>query len=345
MGIRAARLRRIKHRVLRDAIEENLETIRGVPPRSVRKGYRIFAIWIPRVVLVLLPLTILGSSYLISKETIPTAARGATTSGVRRVAGFALPAAPSGRSLPATFPAPQPIDSAVFPLAVHRVVLDAGHGGSDPGTLGAFQLSEKDVTLDIERRLEALLTRDGFEVLLTREADHTVPLKERARLANASRSDIFVSIHVNSMRNPDSRGIETYYLGPTKDPILEKLAAAENQSSGYSLADYRALLDRVYADARQEESRALAENVQHELYQNLGTLAGGLENWGVRRAPFIVLVATDMPAILAEVSCLSNPRDAELLRNEAYRQKIAEALDRGIRSYASAHEAPVKKGT
>lgn len=343
MGLRAGRLRRIKHRVLRDAIEENLDTIRGTPPRSVRRGYRLLAIWSRRTALVILPLTILGSSYVISKETAPASAN-VTSRTVRPISRFAFPSEPVQRRLPPTFPAPQPIDSNVFPLAVRRVVLDAGHGGNDPGTLGAFQLYEKHVTLDIERRLEALLARDGFEVVVTRTGDHTVPLKERARMANESRGDIFVSIHVNSMRNPNSRGVETYYLGPTKDPVLERLAAAENQSSGYSLSDYRALLDRVYADARREESRTLAEVVQRELHQGLGTLAGGLENWGVRRAPFIVLVATDMPAILAEVSCLSNPKDAELLRNEGYRQKIAEALYRGIRSYATAHETPGKKG-
>lgn len=343
MGLRAARLRRIKHRVLRDAIEENLDTIRGAPPKSVRRGRRILAVWSRRAALVILPLTILGSSYVISKEAAPASAN-VTTQTVRRVSGFALPVEPIERALPATFPAPQAINPTVFPLAVRRVVVDAGHGGNDPGTSGPFLLYEKDVTLDIGRRLEALLAREGFEVLVTRSGDSSVPLKERARIANASRSDIFVSIHVNSMRNPNSRGVETYYLGPTKDPVLEKLAAAENQSSGYSLADYRALLDRVYADARQEESRALAESVQRELYQDLGPLAGGLENWGVRRAPFIVLVATDMPAILAEVSCLSNPQDAEMLRNQAYRQKIAESLYRGIRSYATAHESPAKKG-
>src|SRR5438270_11351151 len=120
-----------------------------------------------------------------------------------------------------------------LPLSVHRVVIDAGHGGNDPGTTSLALLSEKDVTLDVARRLAALLQKDGFEVITTRTDDRLIPLRERARLANQSDSDIFVSIHVNSIEQHTSEhGVQTYYLGPTKDPARPKLAADENRVSG-----------------------------------------------------------------------------------------------------------------
>jgi N-acetylmuramoyl-L-alanine amidase len=229
----------------------------------------------------------------------------------------------------------EPVKAAAFPLAVRRVVLDAGHGGKDAGAQSATNLIEKDVTLDIEKRLRDLLQRNGFEVVVTRSDDRLIPLRERAKLANDSQGDIFVSIHVNSLRShQSSHGIETYYLGPTKDPVLTQLAAEENVASGYSIADLRNLLDRVYADVRRDESKRLAADVQQQLFTNLQTIDRGVENWGVKRAPFVVLVATDMPAILAEVGCLSNAPEAAMLREPAYRQHIAEALFRGINEYA-----------
>ncbi|HKR65448.1 MAG TPA: N-acetylmuramoyl-L-alanine amidase, partial [Thermoanaerobaculia bacterium] len=181
------------------------------------------------------------------------------------------------------------------------------------------------------------------DVVVTRDADRTIALRDRATLANDSKSDIFVSIHVNAIvKHVESRGIETYYLGATSDPALTQLAAAENSVSGYSLGDMRKLLDGVYADARRDESRDLAAAVQKRLFTSLSKTDPGLENWGVKRAPFLVLVATDMPAILAEVGCLSNEKEAAMLRNPEYRQKVADALHDGIRAYAGASE---KKGS
>ena len=213
----------------------------------------------------------------------------------------------------------EPVSASAFPLSVRRVVLDAGHGGTDPGASSISNVSEKEITLDIEKRLSTLLRQNGFEVVATRDNDRLIPLRERARLANGSHSDIFVSIHVNSIPHPNNHGVETYYLGPTNDPTLTQLAATENLTSGYALADLRKLLDGVYADVRRDESQRLATAVQHQLFSGLRGVDPGLENWGVKRAPFIVLVATEMPAILAEVGCLSNEREAEMLRSGAYR--------------------------
>jgi N-acetylmuramoyl-L-alanine amidase len=228
----------------------------------------------------------------------------------------------------------EPVSAAAFPLSVRRVILDAGHGGSDPGTT-ASDLAEKTITLDIQSRLRALLEAKGFDVVVTRADDRLIPLRERARLANSSYGDIFVSIHVNSLvSHTNAHGVETYYLGPTNDPSLTRLAAAENDISGYSIADLRKLLERVYADVRRDQSHRLATVVQHQLYANLRAVDPGLENWGTKRAPFIVLVATDMPAVLAEVGCLSNEREAAMLRRTEYRQQIAQALFDGIHAYA-----------
>jgi N-acetylmuramoyl-L-alanine amidase len=323
----AAKVQRVKRRVLKEAVAENLEVIRGLPPRSVRPARRVARIWLRRAPLLLVPVTLAASTYLVSNT--PSAAP------VTTVASVVAPRAPEARS---SEPGLERITSAAFPLAVRRVVLDAGHGGSDPGATAA-SVTEKAITLDIGKRLRALLERNGFEVLITRSDDRTIALKDRARLANESGSDIFVSIHVNAiLEHTASRGVETYYLGPTSDERLTQLAAAENRVSGYSLGDMRKLLDGVYADARRDESHELARAVQHELYTTLRKADPGLENWGVKRAPFIVLVATDMPAVLAEVGCLSNETEAALLGQPEYRQKIAEALFAGIRAYASAND-------
>jgi N-acetylmuramoyl-L-alanine amidase len=247
---------------------------------------------------------------------------------------------------------PGPIDAAVFPLAVRKIAIDAGHGGKSVGTrMSPLGLVEKDVTLDVAERLRKLLEADHFQVVMTRERDEEVPLEKRGELANAGGADIFVSIHVNWIENRKARGVETYFLGPTEDPVLTRLAADENRESGYSLADMRRLLDRIYADVRHEKSRKLAETVEASLFGSLRKANPQLEDRGVKAAPFIVLLSTEMPAILAEVSCLSNEEEAQLLAKPLYRQYIAEALAAGVRSYADSVEGKPestqisKKGT
>lgn len=336
-------MHRVKRQVLRQAVAENLDTIRGLPPRHLRPARRMVRLFLRRAPLFIIPLMLAGFAFL-SNTGGPAAAKMtsprpvASTRSVRRASAVALAPALLTDSL-------ETVSASAFPLSVHRVVLDAGHGGTDPGASSASNVSEKDITLDIEQRLGAMLRKNGFEVVVTRGDDRLIPLRERAHLANGSGADIFVSIHVNSIPHPNSHGVETYYLGPTNDPSLTQLAAAENLTSGYALADLRKLLDRVYADVRRDESHRLATVVQNQLFSGLRGVDPGLENWGVKRAPFIVLVATEMPAILAEVGCLSNDREAEMLRSGAYREQIAQALFHGIHAYASANDAPQKKGT
>lgn len=332
--MRADRRARVRRRVLGEAIAENIDTMRGVPPRPLRRRKRWLEAFLRRAPLLLVPLTLAASTYWVGQE-VPSA------QPIVR-AKIELVARPVER--PETEGPVQRVAVSAFPLSVRRVVLDPGHGGTDPGAT-ALDVREKEVTLDIGRRLQRVLEQNGFEVVVTRPDDRTIALRERARLANDSRGDVFVSIHVNTIiKHTQSHGVETYYLGPTNDPKLTELAAAENSGSGYSLADLRKLLDGIYADARRDESRELADTVQKHLYTRLRASDPGLEDWGVKRAPFVVLVTTDMPAILAEVGCISNQREASMLGRAEYRQRIAEALFDGIHAYASAHEASQKKG-
>lgn len=228
---------------------------------------------------------------------------------------------------------PEAVDVSVFPLPVERIVLDPGHGGSSPGT-AAGGLTEKALALDIAYRLRNLLD-DRYRVAMTREADMNVALDRRTLIANRAGADVFVSIHVNWLPANRACGVETYYLGPTDDPELSALAERENsEAQGYSLGDLRRLLDGVYAQHRQDDSRALATAIQESLYGRLRAENPDLRNRGVKSAPFVVLIGAEMPAVLAEVSCLSDAREMERLRDESYLQSIAEALDAGIQSYA-----------
>jgi N-acetylmuramoyl-L-alanine amidase len=291
------------------------------------------------VVVTLLCAGLFGSSWVVwARYAAP-----APAARLARSSPSSQPASPAAASTPLR-PGPA-VDASVFPVAVRRVALDPGHGGDNTGTHAPLGLIEKELTLEIAGRLERRLEREGFQVMMTRHSDQAVPLDRRAALANAAGADIFVSIHLNWIENRGSRGVETYYLGPTNDPYLTQLAAAENRDSGHSLADVRRLLDRIYAGVRQDNSRKLAESVQASLFRSLGRENPALEDRGVKAAPFIVLLDTEMPAILAEVSCLSNDEEARLLSKPLYRQSIAEALAAGIRVYADAVAgAPGAKG-
>lgn len=228
----------------------------------------------------------------------------------------------------------QPIERGVIPLAVRRIAIDPGHGGRDSGTLlPQYGLLEKEITWDIAVRLRELLIAE-FDVVMTRNGDETVALKDRTEIANSSNADLFVSVHVNWLPDREARGFETYFAGSTVDPFLKELAAAENRDSGFSVADTRRLLDGIYSGVRLEESRRVADWVSQSLFDTLQQRNPDVIDRGVMRAPFVVLVATDMPAVLAEVACISNNREARMLGFSWYRQSIAEALYAGIKGYA-----------
>ncbi len=344
------RIDRTKRRILQQAVQENLATLRGSPPaglvraRSRWNGALLAAspLLVPGVLVIM---ALVWASTVGDSAAPPTGRlRGATTQ-LRHASPQEVEQEPEQPSRPPLqslavappdlrLPHPALLDPATLALGIRRVVLDPGHGGDDLGTTGPMGLVEKDLTLDIALRTAEILGAKGFEVLFTRQEDTALPLNRRAEVANALGGDVLVSIHVNWIPNRQVRGVETYWLGPTDDPFIKELAAAENRSSGYSLADFRRLLEGIYADVRKDESRRLAEAVQTEMYKSLARINPTLQDRGVKTAPFLVLVATEMPAILAEVSCLSNDEEARLLATGKYRRRIAEALAAGIVAYA-----------
>ncbi len=317
----------LKTRLLREAVEDNVATISGQLPKPLRRGRRLVALWGPRAAAMLLLLGLIGALRLVPG----IGAAGATA----RPSGSRHSGAPvAGGGAPVTsFSKPQRLTMSALALGVRRVVVDAGHGGTNLGTSGAKGLHEKDVTVDIAERLRKRLTAEGITVLMTRGGDETVSLQDRSDMANKGHGDLFLSIHVNSLKPKDSRGVETYYLGASSTPAIDALAADENRDSGYSLADMRTLVDMIYMDARKDESKRLAESVQRALLRDLRRVNPAIEDRGVKTAPFVVLVGTRMPAILAEVSCLSNDDEAELLSGSGYRQSIADALFDGVHAY------------
>jgi N-acetylmuramoyl-L-alanine amidase len=318
-----------KLRVLREAIRSNVDMVRSgrVKPKTFVK--RAIPIWLWGSLVVAGVASLAVPSLVVSrgKEASYNTAAADTTK---------MPPPTGGEMTQAAVPlsTPHRLNRAALPLAVKRIVIDPGHGGKQHGAISESGVSEKDITLDIALRLRRLMENTPLEALMTRETDETLQLEQRVEFANANNADLFVSIHVNWMEPREIRPLETYYVGATNDPALIKLARFENRDSGYSLADYRRLLDKIYLDSRREESHRLAKTINAELYRSLSQINPELENRGVKTAPFAVLIGTQMPAVLAEVSCLSNEEDVKLLTNADYREKIAQALLRGIRSYA-----------
>jgi N-acetylmuramoyl-L-alanine amidase len=219
-------------------------------------------------------------------------------------------------------------------LKIGRIVVDAGHGGHDTGTIGLNGLLEKDLVLDVALRLGKLLeSRMGAEVVYTRDDDTFIPLETRTAVANQNQADLFISVHANSSSNPAARGVETYYLNFTTSTDALEVAARENAVSENSIHELQDLVKKIALKDKIEESREFAVEVQQALYSGLANR--GLRNRGVKKAPFIVLIGANMPSILAEISFVSNPADAKRLKRPEYRQKIAEALYRGTAKYVS----------
>jgi len=219
-------------------------------------------------------------------------------------------------------------------LKVGRIVIDAGHGGHDSGTLGPGGIQEKDVVLDVALRVGKLLhQRLGAEIVYTRSDDTFIPLETRTAIANKAQADLFLSIHANSSSEPEARGVETYYLNFTSDPNALDVAARENAVSTQSVHQLSDLVRKITLKDKIDESREFAADVDAGLYSGLKAGNPGLKDRGVKKAPFVVLIGAQMPSILAEISFLTNPEDADELRQGSYRQRIAEALDSGVERY------------
>jgi N-acetylmuramoyl-L-alanine amidase len=221
----------------------------------------------------------------------------------------------------------------MFGLGVKTIIIDAGHGGEDPGAIGAQGTKEKDITLDITRTLKGRLEERGYRVLLTRGSDKYIPLKARTVIANESGADLFLSVHVNFLPGRSINMIETLYFGPSKNAIETQLAEKENEGSGFSISDYNQLIKKLSSTMKLQESRLLAQSIQQHLYRSMHTVNGEVKDYGVKRAPFVVLLGAEMPGVLVEVSCLSNHDEEQRLRDPAYREAIARYIETGVIKY------------
>ncbi len=221
-------------------------------------------------------------------------------------------------------------------LKIGKIVIDAGHGGHDTGTIGPNGLEEKDLVLEVGKRLGKLLeTRLGAEVVYTRKDDTFIPLETRTAIANQARADLFISIHANSSHDASARGVETYYLNFTSSPEALEVAARENAVSEKSIYELQDLVKKIALKEKIDESREFASDVQSSLHSGLAVKSAGLRDRGVKKAPFIVLIGANMPSILAEISFVSNPGDERRLETAEYRQRVAESLYRGIAKYVN----------
>jgi N-acetylmuramoyl-L-alanine amidase len=225
-------------------------------------------------------------------------------------------------------------------LGVSRVVIDAGHGGHDPGAQ-SNGVSESELTLDVALRLSRLLEKQpGVEVVLTRDGDVFIPLEERTSIANREGADLFLSIHANASRNPKARGVETYFLNFASNPAAEAVAARENSASGRAMHSLPDIVRAIALNNKIDESRDFADMVQRSMVRRLSTRNKQLKDLGVKQAPFVVLIGAAMPSVLAEISFVTHKQEGQLLKSTAYRQQIAEALLDAVVRYQQSLKRP-----
>jgi N-acetylmuramoyl-L-alanine amidase len=220
-------------------------------------------------------------------------------------------------------------------LKIGRIVIDAGHGGHDTGTIGPTGLMEKDLCLDVALRLGKIIQQKlpGADVVFTRSDDTFIPLEERTNIANQAKADLFISIHANSSQDRAARGIETYYLNLRGTAESMEVAARENATSQQGIHDLQDVVRQIARTEKIDESKEFAEDVQDSLSSKIQKSARTVKNRGVRKAPFVVLIGADMPSILTEISFLSNPADEQLLKKPEQRQHVAEGIFSGVSSY------------
>lgn len=220
-------------------------------------------------------------------------------------------------------------------LKISRIVVDAGHGGHDTGTIGPTGLMEKDLCLDVALRLGKIIQQrlPSADVVFTRSDDTFIPLEERTHIANEAKADMFISIHGNSSPDAAARGIETYYLNLKGSPEAMEVAARENATSEQGIHELEDLVKQIARTEKIDESREFAEDVQESLSKRMQKTIRVTKNRGVRKAPFVVLIGADMPSILTEISFLSNPADEKLLKQPEHRQRVAEGIFQGITGY------------
>ena len=275
-----------------------------------------------------------GANATSPRDTLPSPKRGKSTSFKT-----STPDAKPDLIRPASAPQPlrdgQSTLTRTLGLKIGRIVIDPGHGGHDTGTIGPTGLMEKDLCLDVALRLGKIIEQrlPNADVVYTRSDDTFIPLEERTSIANEAKADLFISIHANSSRDMDARGIETYYLNLKGTSEAMEVASRENATAQEGVHELESLVKRIAQTEKIDESKEFAEDIQQSLSERMQRTSKSVRNRGVRKAPFVVLIGEDMPSILTEISFLSNPADEKLLKQPEQRQRVAEGLYQGISSY------------
>ncbi len=216
---------------------------------------------------------------------------------------------------------------------LQRVMLDPGHGGHDPGAVGAAGLREKDVALEVAHRVAPLLSRQGLSVSLTRDDDRFVTLEERTLRANAFNADLFISIHCNASESRGQHGVETYVLDTSRDSVANLVAARENASSAAASAELGGILSSMRMADQSQRSVRLAKLLQRSAVAALGLDYAHVRDGGVKPAAFNVLVGARMPSVLFETSYISNPLEEGWLASDRYRTRLADGIANAVRAY------------
>jgi N-acetylmuramoyl-L-alanine amidase len=287
------------------------------------------------------PRTYVDFSGTVMAATIPREGKGVVRAvrSETTVSGVRVSLELDGRAFRKVFHLPEPhrvvIDIArTVPSsggrAINKVVLDAGHGGVDPGAIGPTGLKEKDVTLGIVKAVQAQLTAQNLDVVLTRENDDFVSLEERTARANASRADLFVSVHCNAAENRTKRGLETYVLDTAIDDMAGRLAARENATSPGANAELASILATMRMADQAQRSTHFANLVQKSVLASIKPAYANAQDGGVHSAGFFVLVGARMPAALVEATYISNPDETALLADAAYQKRIATGIANAI---------------
>jgi len=235
--------------------------------------------------------------------------------------------------------------SSVFGLDVRTIIIDPGHGGKDPGAIGAFGTMEKDIVLDIAKGLKDNLETSGrYNVILTRDEDKTMSLSERVDFANAANADLFISLHVNALPQKSFNVTETYYYGPPSDPKTLKLAEQENRGSGISTKEFENMIQKISNTFKEQESANLAMAIQHSLFTNVKKYDKDITDAGIKMAPLVVLLGVNAPSVLVEISCITKKEEELKLNMLAYREEITTFLTQGTIRYLNRRNLHVFEG-
>src|SRR6266508_3214988 len=334
--VRQVRVGRHPHnttRVVFDAAGVSIPAMHDLGPAALR-ARRLTAMWLRRPPAGSPRATALLIDVYNATDATPPAVEPAVEAAVKTVASPAAAPAPIAAAAPPSKNTTGGLSmSRQLGLGVSRIVIDAGHGGHDPGAKGKG-VTEAELVLDVALRVEKLLQKiPGVDVILTRRTDEFIPLQERTAIANREGADLFLLIHANASPNAQARGIETYFLNFANNLGAAAVAARENAASGQTMGALPDLVKAIALNNKLDESRDFATQIQRAMLDRLKAANKTIKDLGVKQAPFVVLIGAAMPSVLAEISFVTNPQEARLLKSNAYRQRIAESLFNAIRKY------------